>query len=102
MRRGAYIYVLVRRTLSSDDVFQETAARYRAVEPSSGSNVILRRARPGLAGLGIHMCAGAVCICADTARVCAGAVYIRADTRKVDNRLPGKGNSNSHCARQVY
>ena len=30
---------------------QETAARYRAVEPGSGSNVIPRRARPGLAGL---------------------------------------------------
>ena len=27
---------------------------YRAVEPSSGSNVIPRRARPGLAGLGPH------------------------------------------------
>ena len=37
--------------LSSDDVFQETSARFRAVEPSSGSNVIPRRARPGLAGL---------------------------------------------------
>ena len=37
--------------LTSDDVFQETSARYRAVEPSSGSNVIPRRARPGLAGL---------------------------------------------------
>ena len=29
-----------------------TGPRYRAVEPSSGSNVIPRRARPGLAGLG--------------------------------------------------
>jgi len=37
--------------LSSDDVFPETPARYRAVEPDSGSNVIPRRARPGLAGL---------------------------------------------------
>ena len=36
--------------LSSDDAFK-TSARYRAVEPSSGSNVITRRARPGLAGL---------------------------------------------------
>ena len=40
--------------LSSDDVFQETSTRYRAVEPNSGSNVILRRARPGLAGLRPH------------------------------------------------
>jgi len=32
----------------------ETSARYRAVEPSSGSNVIPRRARPGLAGLRPH------------------------------------------------
>ena len=31
--------------------FQETSTRYRAVEPSSGSNVFPRRARPGLAGL---------------------------------------------------
>jgi hypothetical protein len=29
-------------------------ALYRAVEPSSGSNVIPKRARPGLAGLGPH------------------------------------------------
>jgi len=41
-------------SLGSDDVFQETSARCRAVEPSSGSNVIPRRARPGLAGLGPH------------------------------------------------
>ena len=41
-------------TLSSDDVFQQTSARYRAVEPSSGSNVISRRARPGLAVLRPH------------------------------------------------
>ena len=34
--------------------FQETSARYRAMEPISGSNVIPRRARPGLAGLGPH------------------------------------------------
>ena len=40
--------------LSSDDVSQETSARYRAVEPSSGSNVIPRWARPGLAGLRPH------------------------------------------------
>ena len=40
--------------LSSDDVFQETSARCRAVEPISGSNVIPTRARPGLAGLGPH------------------------------------------------
>ena len=37
--------------LSSDDVFQDTSARYRAVEPSSGANVIPRWARLGLAGL---------------------------------------------------
>ena len=37
--------------LSSDYAFQETPARYRAVEPSSGSSVIPRRACPGLAGL---------------------------------------------------
>jgi len=30
------------------------AYRYRAVEPNSGSNVIPRRARPGLAGLRPH------------------------------------------------
>ena len=40
--------------LSSDDDSQETSARYRAEEPSSGSNVIPRRARPGLAGLRPH------------------------------------------------
>ena len=33
----------------------ETSARYRAVEPSSGSNVIPRRARPVLAGLGLYI-----------------------------------------------
>ena len=43
-----------RRPLSSDNVFQETSARYRAVEPKSGSNAIPRRARPGLAGLRPH------------------------------------------------
>ena len=37
--------------LSSDDVFLDKSARFRAVEPSSGSNVIPRRARPFLAGL---------------------------------------------------
>ena len=37
--------------LSFGDIFQETTARYKAVEPSSGSNVIPRRARPGLASL---------------------------------------------------
>ena len=31
-----------------------SSARYRAVEPSSGSSVIPRRARPGLAGLWPH------------------------------------------------
>jgi len=31
---------------------ETTSARYRAVTPSSGSNVIPRRARPGLAALG--------------------------------------------------
>ena len=41
-------------SLSSDDLFQETSARYRAVEPSSGPIVIPRRARPGLAGLRPH------------------------------------------------
>ena len=39
------------RGLSSDGTY----ARYRAVEPSSGSNVIPRRACPGLAGPGPHM-----------------------------------------------
>ena len=38
----------------SDDVFQETSARDIAVEPSSGSDVIPRRAHPGLAGLRPH------------------------------------------------
>ena len=33
---------------------QDEPASYRAVEPSSGSNVIPRRARPGLAGLVPH------------------------------------------------
>ena len=42
------------RRLSSDDVFRGVSARYRAVVPSSGSNVIPRRARPGPAGLGPH------------------------------------------------
>ena len=37
--------------LSSDDAAQEASAQYRAIEPSCGSNVIPRRARPGLAGL---------------------------------------------------
>ena len=40
--------------LSSGDVFHETSVRYRTVEPSSGPNVIPRRARPGLAGLGFQ------------------------------------------------
>ena len=40
--------------LSSDAAFQEASAPYRAVELSSGSNVIPRRARPGLAGLRPH------------------------------------------------
>jgi len=40
--------------LSSGDVFHETSAGYRVVEPISGSNVIPRRARPGLAGLRLH------------------------------------------------
>jgi len=40
--------------LSSDDAFQETSAQYGAVEPSSGSNVILRRACPGLVGRRPH------------------------------------------------
>jgi hypothetical protein len=38
---------------------QETSARCRAVESSSGSTVITRRARPGLAGLGPHTGKGA-------------------------------------------
>ena len=38
--------------LDSDECIQETFARYRAMEPSNGSNVIPKRARPGLAGLG--------------------------------------------------
>ena len=37
-----------------DECIQETSARYRTVEPSNGSNVILRLDRPGLAGLGPH------------------------------------------------
>ena len=36
------------------DIFRETSARYRAVEPSSGSNMIPRWARPSLAGLRPH------------------------------------------------
>ena len=40
--------------LNSDHVVQATSARYEAVELSSGSNVIPRRARPGLAGGGPH------------------------------------------------
>ena len=40
--------------IGPDDVLQETSARYRAVEPSSGSNVFPRRARPGLTGLRPH------------------------------------------------
>ena len=35
--------------------FSETSARYRAVEPSSGSNVIPRRACPDLAGPSPYM-----------------------------------------------
>ena len=35
-------------------MYPETSARYRTVEPSNGSNVISRRARPGLSGLGPH------------------------------------------------
>ena len=62
---------VVQVSLSADDVFQETSARYRAVEPSSGSNVIPRRARPGLAGLRPHSCSaqarvlsgGGACCC---------------------------------------
>jgi len=42
------------RAMSSDECIQETSARYRIVEPSNGSNVIPRWARPGLAGLGPH------------------------------------------------
>ena len=34
--------------------FQETSARYRAVEPSNGYNIIPMRARPGLSDLGPH------------------------------------------------
>ena len=45
-------------TLIPDDVFQETSARCRAVEPRSGSNVIPRRARPGLTGLRPHTSTG--------------------------------------------
>ena len=40
--------------LSFNDVSQEKSARYTAVEPSSGSNVIPRRARPSLAGVRPH------------------------------------------------
>ena len=42
------------KSLSSDEVFQKTYVQYREVEPSSGFNVIPRRACPGLAGLGPH------------------------------------------------
>ena len=46
--------------MSADECIQEASARYRTVQPSNGSNVIpiqngsnviLRRARPGLQGL---------------------------------------------------
>jgi len=40
--------------LRERDPERATSARYRAVEPSSGTNVIPRRARPGLAGLRPH------------------------------------------------
>ena len=39
---------------SPEYVFQEASARYRAEEPSSGSSIIPRRVRPGLAGLRPH------------------------------------------------
>ena len=45
--RAAMISLRLRIRLSSDDVFQEISARDRAVEPSSDSKVIPRRARPG-------------------------------------------------------
>ena len=38
------------------DVFLETSARDRAMDPSSGSNVIPRQAPPGPAGLRPHTC----------------------------------------------
>ena len=40
--------------LRPDDVSQEKSSRYREMEPSSGSNLIPRRARPGLADLRPH------------------------------------------------
>ena len=53
-RRADAARIPMHPRLSSDCVFQETSARCRAVEPRSGSNVIPRRARPGLAGLRPH------------------------------------------------
>ena len=40
---------------------EETSAGYREVEPSGGSNVIPRQARPGLAGLRPHTCRKLTC-----------------------------------------
>jgi len=60
-------------SLSSDDVFQETSARYRAVAPSSGSNVIPRRARPGLAGLRPHTILNLTCTACGTNGAMSGA-----------------------------
>ena len=48
------------RHLGGTDVFQQKSARYRAVEPSSGSNVIPRRACPDLACLRPHTWCDAV------------------------------------------
>ena len=50
--RGLYLYTA--EVLNLDAVFQKVSARYRVVELSSGSNVIPRQARPGLAGLMPH------------------------------------------------
>ena len=44
-----------------EDLGQLGQDEYRAVEPSSGSNVIPRRARPGLAGLGPHQAGRLLC-----------------------------------------
>ena len=51
---SAYIVEVSLVNPSSDDVFQKASPRYRAVKPSSGSNVIPRRALPSLAGLRPH------------------------------------------------
>jgi len=66
---------------------QETSVRYRTVELSNGSNVIPRRARPGLAGLGPHTvtwatkrgCETTLAVAASEAASAASAVSTYAD-----------------------